>query len=878
MELPIPRLQAIGMSTAELQKLERLFTLAQPIEQLAMRQFFASKVESDLVEWLNAQRSVGHFVVPPTAGPVTEDEQAMLDMFVYAWIPLSQKGAPEGVATLNSGGQILESELPPSVVSSSAAARGQTPVPNGKGGYSWETGVGPAIDLREIIEGVKQEAEIAKALNEAMATLPPGAQVFFPTLTAPILLSGAEGVPSHYATVYLLEKAIEVTKELTLCGPGALNGGVLLRAKTGFTDSQLVRNWKSGDWQAGRTDSSCGVTKGSEVVTDASCEAGDVGKLVRDARASEPANLGYLFGIPRGATITAVTPGVSFTMSKAYIGATGTISCMVGEPDHQIAPIKTSVPIFYWRMHDLGLDPFGNNNVTCVGRVHPQEQSYLRDVVYRSYNSGSASGYYGRTDFANGDSEGGSISGIQACTGEVSYGHGWVSMILQDGSCGGKMTPTYPTGGSVTRDTTTAVSPEAAATNYSSSPLRFIGLSHLTLGPIHQEGHPPQTGGATRTFKDGSMAGTAVLKTAGSIIFSGAFAGRTITDSEGHIPAGTIITKYISQTEMELSNVATFSSGDELTIGPDDACIRIIDCSGVHINTPHIAAHFLTKRPWVRGTSSERNPEREPMSPFIITAGKLVQNIGENKYWEAGAPVIEDYSDDELLRRLVATSEAFDPRHVSRYDGDEIVWWDGSTASERRARLKPRTVPDSELWTPARQGLLAANGDPANLASATLTPTAGVLQLAWIPTPWNLKISEIWYYLAEQSGNTFTEKQNFVGLYSAAGKLIAQTKDLSATWGGEGAHAQKVEQALWRNIGAPLNYLGSGVWLGILVNGTIVKMKFGGIGASAANLIVPGGKQYSRAASIGTALTELPTSFTPSELAALSKLAWGGLS
>lgn len=122
MELPLQRLEQIGMEPAEVTVLQRLYSLGSEVEKVSMRQFFATKVEQDLTEWLEGQRAVNHFSIPPTAGPVTEDEQAMLDMFVYAWIPLSQKGAPEGVATLGSGGKILESELPESVVNGSAMA------------------------------------------------------------------------------------------------------------------------------------------------------------------------------------------------------------------------------------------------------------------------------------------------------------------------------------------------------------------------------------------------------------------------------------------------------------------------------------------------------------------------------------------------------------------------------------------------------------------------------------------------------------------------------------------------------------------------------------------------------------------------------------
>jgi hypothetical protein len=738
-------------------------------------------------------------------------------------------------------------------------------------------GLGGTIDLRQLVEGVKQEAEIAKALNAAIKQMPPGSVIYFPPLANPPLLSGSAEVPSRHATIYLLEEALQATTELTFKGPGMMNGRVLLRAKPGFSDSQMVRNWQSTDWQAGRTDAGCGVTNNSAVVTDVHCTEADVGKVVRDARASTHAGLGYVFGVQRGTTIESVVPGVSFTMSKPYVGSTGNISCMVGEPDHWIAPLKTAIYVLYMRVEGLGFDPFGAKGVTCIGRVHPQEQALLRDVVYRSYNTEEGSENVGRMDSANQDAEGGQISGVQDMGPEVSYGKGWTSMIIQDGSCGGKFNPIYTSGANTTRDVTTPVSATSAENRFSSSPLKFIGMSHLRLGPIHEEAQPP-TNGPTTAFSDATMTGTALLKTAGSIIFTGHLCGRAITDSEAKIPAGTVIARYISKTEVELSNVATLAAGDVLTIGPDDAAIRILDCSGVVIEDPLIQPHYAVKRPWVRFTSSERNPEREPMSPPLIRGGKLVINRELEHGWEAGSAIIEDYSDDEILRRLCATSEAFDPRTVYDYNGEEITWWDGQTASLRQARLKPRVVPLGELWTPARQGLLAANGDPATLPNSVV-PTAGVILLSWIPMPWQLTISKLWYYLLENTGNTFTANENFLGLYSATGALITKTKDLSANWGAAGNNDQNVEHALWHNIGAPPQYNGSGAWLAALVNGTIVKMKFSTVStAGFPNLLVPGGKEHYRCGTYGEGLAELPASIIPANIASIAQLAWGGIS
>jgi hypothetical protein len=67
---------------------------------------------------------------------------------------------------------------------------------------------------------------------------------------------------------------------------------------------------------AARVDASCGTTNTSPVVTDAAITLGDVGKPVSGT------------GIPAGATIIGVVPGVSFTMS-ANATATGTVSVTV---------------------------------------------------------------------------------------------------------------------------------------------------------------------------------------------------------------------------------------------------------------------------------------------------------------------------------------------------------------------------------------------------------------------------------------------------------------------------------------------------------------------------------------------------------------------
>lgn len=107
------------MSSGELETLQRLYTFASPIERVSMRQFFAGLADRDIVEWLEVQREVEHFNVTLSAGPVTEDDQVMLDA-MFAWIPFSQRGEPEGVGTLDATGRQPISQSPLSVEKGSA--------------------------------------------------------------------------------------------------------------------------------------------------------------------------------------------------------------------------------------------------------------------------------------------------------------------------------------------------------------------------------------------------------------------------------------------------------------------------------------------------------------------------------------------------------------------------------------------------------------------------------------------------------------------------------------------------------------------------------------------------------------------------------------
>jgi hypothetical protein len=85
-------------------------------------------------------------------------------------------------------------------------------------------------------------------------------------------------------------------------------------------------------------------------------------------------------------------------------------------------------------------------------------------------------------------------------------------------------------------------------------------------------------------------------------------------------------------------------------------------------------------------------------------------------------------------------------------------------------------------WAPAQNALLAANGDPGDAAQRTPQQTSGgfvIVARIWVPR--TITVANIEMYL-KTVGVTLTSNQNFAGLYSSSGTLIAKTADQSANW------------------------------------------------------------------------------------------------
>ncbi len=193
-------------------------------------------------------------------------------------------------------------------------------------------------------------------LLTAMATA--GGTIFFPSLS---LILGQVVVPSAMVGNQPRQAPIRLTGTMPN-RPGQSEGGVTF--PTGGLDLRY----------AGRTDTGCGTTAGSNVVTDAAAVSGDYGQII-----ISPGNL------PDRTYVMAVTPGVGYSLSNGARATNASCSFTVGggkieahgigtlEIDHMLLCDQgTSSQPFVLatgttvRMHDCAvLGNAAKNNATC---------------------------------------------------------------------------------------------------------------------------------------------------------------------------------------------------------------------------------------------------------------------------------------------------------------------------------------------------------------------------------------------------------------------------------------------------------------------------------------------------------------------------------
>jgi hypothetical protein len=546
------------------------------------------------------------------------------------------------------------------------------------------------------------------------------------------LIQASPSGSTYYGTgTFGFLSAIQVTKECTFqVAAGRLS--CIFQCMAGFTDTQLIRNWASTDWQATRT-ATVAVVNGSNVVTDASCSSADANKIITPGE-----------GFPAGSVVGVVTAGVSYTVllgigggAANYLGPTGSISLTIGESNHYLAPITTANPEYYSRYLGLTLDANSQSNVTLLSRVHPNEGAMVDSVIY--LNTGSAgTGITGRADFANLDTAG-SIAGLQVNRNEVQYQKSWKRMIDIDCTCGNKIVTGAARrfGDICIQDITTATGP-SDGTVYSDVPVRVHSAGTLEIRAIHCEGFPNNTTGAfsvnTDTFTDGvTNTSTTIssLQFAKSLLM-GDIIGRAITDDvsspgSGDIPAGTTITGYnpANPTQLTISKAATGShTGLTFTIGSDTASIRLMDVAKASVNNFGIYPEGgdALIRPAIRATASGTAPSNGQFAvcPMSIQQMKLEPFGSGVGAWATGASIIEDGGGGSFTALVKGSS--FDPRLIYDYQGPaNYIWANGNTGTISLTGFGSSPSLTSVYADLASSNVALTAGSVINVLTVTLT-------------------------------------------------------------------------------------------------------------------------------------------------------------
>jgi hypothetical protein len=185
------------------------------------------------------------------------------------------------------------------------------------------------------------------------------------------------------------------------------------------------------------------------------------------------------------------------------------------------------------------------------------------------------------------------------------------------------------------------------------------------------------------------------------------------------------------------------------------------------------------------------------------------------------------------------------------------------TANNRTNITMAATQPiASALPTPEDQGLLTWSFDPVNAVSFTAT-ASGVLTLAKVWLRQSATITNV-LYAVTTAGTSLTSGQNFLGLYDSAGTRIALTADQTSNMGGTGL----VTVAFTTPYVASAGFY----WVGILTNTTGSSPQLARSGALAVSNLASAGTTAAtrRYGSVGSGQTTLPTSFTPSSIAAIT--------
>lgn len=181
----------------------------------------------------------------------------------------------------------------------------------------------------------------------------------------------------------------------------------------------------------------------------------------------------------------------------------------------------------------------------------------------------------------------------------------------------------------------------------------------------------------------------------------------------------------------------------------------------------------------------------------------------------------------------------------------------------------------------AQLGYDAVAFDPVHQSNAGTSRliTAGVLNLIGVEiTDPTAVVGNADLYLIG-AGATLTAGQSLIGFYNSAGTLLGSSADQSTAWAGSAGF--KAGNALTPVSAGSLSNLPPGLyWVALLSVGTTMPSFSAANGSPAVSALIMNGHApaaQSRYGTVGSGLTALPASFTPSSITPGSLAWWAGV-
>lgn len=179
----------------------------------------------------------------------------------------------------------------------------------------------------------------------------------------------------------------------------------------------------------------------------------------------------------------------------------------------------------------------------------------------------------------------------------------------------------------------------------------------------------------------------------------------------------------------------------------------------------------------------------------------------------------------EVLRYASVTSTA-----TATIDTSDLPKKAGAVASTGTGPLAAPWdhVHPRAYWAPEDHGYITWWADPGQLASS-VTPAngAGVLQLVRLHLPAAASVTNVVLFVSGL-GSGLTSGQNFAGLYTSAGTLVAATADQTTAWGSTGIKSAALN-------GGPYSLSAGDYYVGWFANGSTLPSFLRGAGTVAGN-------------------------------------------